>query len=108
VSTPEAPAWAQDELQKRKTRLRDLQLELPRAEELTGGAVLERRTRRLLDRVRELVAPGPGQTGETALLLLGQLRELLHAFDEPGRIATECQVLRDRIREIESRLPKPG
>lgn len=103
-STSDAPAWALEELQKRKARLKDLMFELPRAEEIATGAALERRTRRLLDRLRELVAPGPGQTGESALLLLGQLRELLHAFDEPGRIVAECQSLKRSIEEAEKLL----
>ncbi len=103
MSAP-APGWALEELQKRKARLKDLTAELPHAEELTTGAALLRRTARLLDRIRELVAPGPGQTGESALLTLGQLRELLHAFDEPRRIAAECQSLRRSIDEAQKLL----
>jgi hypothetical protein len=106
-ATAPAPAWALEELQKRKARLRDLAHELPRAEELASGAALERRTRRLLDRIRDLVAPGPGQTGESALLLLGQMRELLYAFDEPGRITTEVAALRQTIAEAEKLLIPP-
>ena len=98
------PAWALDELAKRKAKLKDLLAELPRAEELITAAALERRRRRLVERVRELVAPAPGETAESALLIVGQLRELLRVHDEPLRIAEEVASLRRSIEEAEKLL----